>query len=66
MEATLEQFRDLINESNDWDSKFEQIIEEHGWTNECHTTWGVCSTETQRLQINENGDAEIVDISSTT
>lgn len=62
MITTLEQLRDYINSQEDWSPDIEDIIEQNGWESETGMTYGVCSDGKRRIELNSEGEAEIIDI----
>lgn len=57
---TLWQLARVINESEEIPvSTVKEAIESNGWHDDQHTTWGICHTDTERLELNENGEAEV-------
>ena len=59
---TMDELADFINANNDWDLVVGDIIEYNGWHDETHEDWGVCSDDTQRVSLNEDGKAVVTDI----
>ena len=58
--TTLGQLARVINESEDFPvATVNEAIESNGWHDDQHTTWGICHTDTEKLELNENGEAEV-------
>ena len=58
--TTLGQLARVINESEDFPvATVNEAIEYNGWHDDQHTTWGICHTDTEKLELNENGEAEV-------
>lgn len=60
--TTLEELVELINSSEEWPMKANEIIERNGWVDETGENYGVCSDGKRRVVMNEQGQAMIVDI----
>ena len=58
--TTLQQLADFINSRDSFPLEAFDIIERNGWTDETHTQWGVCSSDTDRVVLKENAHAEVV------
>lgn len=57
---TLEEFANLINDSDEWKVEFADIIEENGWEDNTGEPYGICADKGRRLVFNENGIAVVV------
>lgn len=57
---TLSELADYINAHDEWVVDCLTIIEANGWHDETDQEFGVCSTETERVIINERGYAQVV------
>lgn len=57
---TLEQLVEFINERDEWTLEVSDIIANNGWSDETGEEFGVCSDGSQKVEINENGKAEII------
>jgi len=62
IKMSLYQFADLINEADDWDLKFNDIIEHNGWVDTSHVDqWSICESDTQKLEFDDNAQAVVLD-----
>ena len=59
---TLEQFRDEINQSDDFELSFFDTIEDNGWIDETAEPYGICNDGKKRLQFDSDMLAVIVDM----
>lgn len=57
---TLEEFRDYINSSDDWDSSMDRIIEYNGWVDETGEEYGICNDGLQRLYFYSDKDDKLI------
>jgi hypothetical protein len=58
---TLQDVADYYNESEEFVTPYiEELIESKGWVSDCGTQWGICHSDTQKVVINENGEAEVI------
>lgn len=53
----MQVFADLINEADEWKFEFNEIIKANGWTDNTHTEFGICESETEILEYNDNAEA---------
>lgn len=60
--STLEQFKDLINGTDEWRLSFNEAIRENGWQDLTGTPYGICSDGRRKIVLDEYGKAEIVEI----
>ena len=58
---TLEQLADYINSNAEWETEISAIIERNGWEDETVGGFGVCSDDTSRVILNDNGKAIVAD-----
>lgn len=59
---TLEELRDFINSTKEWDLSVNDIIEENGWNDETGEDYGICSDDTRRLYFRVENSNLIADI----
>lgn len=60
---TMQDVADYYNESDVLDTQaLEAMIEENGWTSDCETEWGICHNDTEKVIINDNGEAIVVSL----
>ena len=59
---TLNELCEFINSAEEWSPEMNEIISANGWKDETGETYGICSNGKERLQFNEKGFAEIVDM----
>ena len=57
----LEQFADLINESDEWKLEFDDIIFANGWT-PIFDAWHICHDGKQMIYFDDNGKAKVTSI----
>lgn len=57
---TLQELADLINSADEWKTEFNEIIEQNGWNNETAEEWGVCSNDTERIVLDDEGKAQVI------
>lgn len=57
---TLEDFALLINSADEWKLEFNNIIEQNGWNDETAEEWGVCSNDTERIILDDEGKAQVI------
>lgn len=57
---SLQDLADYINASTEWPSDVEDIIDRIGAESDCGERYGVCHTETEKVVINEYGEAEVI------
>lgn len=58
---TLEEIANIYNECEELDvKKLENIITENGYTSDCHTDWGICHSDTEKVILNDEGTAIVV------
>lgn len=53
----MQVFADLINEADEWKHEFNEIIKTNGWTDNTHTEFGICESDTEILEYNDNAEA---------
>jgi len=54
---TLDNLANLINSLEDYDPIISRIIGANGWKNDCDTLYGICSSDTEVLEFDENARA---------
>ena len=60
---TMQDVADYYNECDILDTQaLEAMIEENGWTSDCATEWGICHNDTEKVIINDNGEAIVVSL----
>lgn len=59
---TMQDLADYINQSEDWPLDVENIIEGQGWVSDCETKFGICHNDTEKVILNDNGEAVVVPI----
>lgn len=60
---TMQDVADYYNECDVLDTQaLEAMIEANGWVNDCDTVWGVCHSDTEKVIINDEGQAVFVPI----
>jgi len=58
---TAQEIADYYNESEELNVReLERIIEENGFVSDCGETWGVCHNESEKVVINDDGEAYVV------
>ena len=58
---TLEELADYYNVCRDYPSDFADMIYDNGWHDYLHKTWEIChDDEGNRVELNENGNAEVI------
>lgn len=57
---TLDEFANLINESEDWKLEFNEIIENNNWLAdyEDEESYKICQSDTELLYFDDNGKAQ--------
>ena len=58
----LEQLAEYINSAEEWPLDVEDIIEASGWVSDTHTQWGVCHDAAQKIILNDDGVAVVVNL----
>ena len=60
---TMQDIADYYNESDCIDvPELESMIETAGWISDCDTEWGVCHNDTEKVIINDEGEAIVVNL----
>lgn len=60
--TTLEALVEYINNSEEWELEVADIIEANGWNDEMYNdAYKVCSDDSRRVVLNEQGKAEIIE-----
>jgi hypothetical protein len=58
---TMQDIADYYNECDVLDTAaLERMIEDNGWVSDCATEWGICHNDTEKVVINDNGEAVVV------
>lgn len=58
---TMQDVADYYNECDVLDTQaLEAMIEANGWVSDCATEWGVCHNDTEKVIINDKGQAVVV------
>lgn len=58
---TMQDIADYYNEADCLDTmELERMIEANGWVSDCATEWGVCHNDTEKVIVNDNGEAIVV------
>ena len=57
---TMQDVADYYNECDVLDTQaLEAMIEANGWVSDCNTEWGVCHNDTEKVIINDEGQAVV-------
>ena len=60
---TMQDIADYYNESDCLNvAELEAMIEANGWVSDCGDEWGVCHNDTEKVIINDEGEAIVVNI----
>ena len=60
---TMQDVADYYNESDCIDvNALETMIETNGWVSDCGSDYGICHSDTEKVVVNDNGEAEVVSI----
>lgn len=60
---TMQDIADYYNEADCLDvAELERMIEANGWVSDCATKWGICHSDTEKVVINDNGEAIVTDL----
>ena len=60
---TMQDVADYYNECDVLDTQaLEAMIEANGWVSDCDTGWGVCHNDTEKVIINDEGQAIVTNI----
>lgn len=63
MKRTLQEITDIYNQSEDLVGiDLEAIIEESGFTSDCHEEFGICHSDIEKVIINDDGVAVVYPI----
>lgn len=58
---TMQDVADYYNKCDVLDtSALEDMIETNGWVSDCGTEWGICHNDTERVIVNDEGQAVVV------
>ena len=58
---TLDVFAELINNSDEWKTEFNEIIETNGWEDLTNEQFDICRDGNKLLTMNENGQAVVIE-----
>ena len=62
-EITMQTIADAYNSSEEVNTiAIERMIEDAGYTSDMHEDYGVCHSDTQKVVINERGEAVVLDL----
>ena len=61
---TMQDLADYINDCEDWPTNVEDIIEQRGWVSDCDTEFGICHNDTEKVIVNDDGEAVVVPITT--
>jgi hypothetical protein len=60
---TMKDVADYYNDADVLDTmELERMIEAAGWVSDCATEWGICHNDTEKVEINDNGEAVVMSI----
>jgi hypothetical protein len=60
---TMQDIADYYNDADVLDTmELERMIEAAGWVSDCATEWGICHNDTEKVEINDNGEAVVMSI----
>lgn len=59
--TTLDELAEFINSAEEWPLEAFDIIEQNGWNDETGETYGVCSDDTRRIILSDDGQAVVID-----
>lgn len=60
---SMQDIADYYNEADCLDTaELERIIEDKGWISDCGSEWGICHNDTEKVIINDNGEAVVTDL----
>lgn len=60
---TMNELANYINACEDWPlAEFNEIIARNGWIDDSGETWGVCHNDNQKIVMNDQGEAEVINI----
>ena len=63
MKTTMQDIANYYNESEEINtSKLEGMIEDAGFISDCGTEWGICHNDTEKVVIDDNGKAIIMNL----
>ena len=58
---SMQDIADYYNDADVLDTmELERMIEANGWVSDCDTEWGVCHNDTEKVIINDEGQAVVV------
>ena len=59
---TMQDVADYYNETDVLGPELDAMIEANGWVNDCDTESGICHSETEKVIVNDNGEAVVMSI----
>ena len=60
---SMQDIADYYNDADVLDTmELERMIEANGWVSDCDTEWGVCHNDTEKVVINDEGEAVVMSI----
>lgn len=59
---TMQDVADYYNESDTLGPELDAMIEANGWVNDCDQEWGICHNDTEKVVVNDEGQAIVVSI----
>ena len=63
---TMQDIADYYNESDCIDvPELERMIEANGWVSDCGEEWGVCHNSTEKVVLNDEGEAIVVSVDNS-
>lgn len=63
MKTTMQDIANYYNDSEEINtSELESMIEEAGFISDCGTEWGICHNDTEKVVIDDNGRAIVVNL----
>lgn len=58
----LQDVADYYNQTDVLGPELDAMIEKNGWVNDCDTEGGICHSETEKVIVNDNGEAVVMSI----
>ena len=59
---TLQDVADYYNEVDVLGPELDAMIEANGWVNDCDQEWGICHNDSEKVVVNDKGQAIVVSI----
>lgn len=59
---TLQDVAEYYNESDTLGPELDAMIEANGWVNDCDQEWGICHNDSEKVVVNDEGQAIVVSI----